>query len=63
MFQFGCRSVRAVEVDASTARRFVLGHQGLWPARRWHGKAGVRTAVRQIGSVQVDPLDVVGHEV
>lgn len=50
-----------MEVDASTARRFVLGHQGLWPARRWRGKAGLRKAVREIGSVQVDPLDVVGH--
>lgn len=58
---FGGRSVRAVVVDASAARRFVLGRQGLWPARRWRGRGGVREAVRQIGSVQVDPLDVVGR--
>lgn len=58
---FGCNRVRAMEVDASTARRFVIGRQGLWPARRWSGQAGVLEAVRQIGSVQVDPLDVVGR--
>jgi uncharacterized protein YcaQ len=50
-----------MQVDVATARRFVLGCQGLWPSRRWRGKRGVREAVRQVGSVQVDPLDVVGH--
>jgi uncharacterized protein len=44
-----------------TARRFVLGRQGLWPGRRWKGRRGVDQAVRSIGSVQFDPLDVVGH--
>lgn len=53
--------MRAIEIDATTARRFVLGSQGLWPARRWRGRRGVVEAVREIGSVQVDPLDVVGH--
>ncbi|MCI4330067.1 MAG: winged helix DNA-binding domain-containing protein [Thermoplasmata archaeon] len=45
----------------ATARRFVLGRQGLWPGRRWRGQNGVVDAVRYVGSVQVDPLDVVGH--
>jgi uncharacterized protein len=53
--------VRTIEVDASTARRFVLGQQGLWPGRRWQGEEGVLRAVRQIGSIQVDPLNVIGH--
>lgn len=57
----GYGGVQPVKVDAATARRFVLGRQGLWPGRRWRGKAGVREAVRQIGSVQVDPLNVVGY--
>ncbi|MFZ0891300.1 MAG: crosslink repair DNA glycosylase YcaQ family protein [Thermoplasmata archaeon] len=45
----------------TTARRFVLGRQGLWPGRRWKGREGVVRAVRYIGSVQFDPLDVVGR--
>jgi uncharacterized protein len=45
----------------STARRFVLGRQGLWPGRRWKGRRGVDQALRYIGSVQFDPLDVVGR--
>ncbi|MGI0129398.1 MAG: DNA glycosylase AlkZ-like family protein [Thermoplasmata archaeon] len=43
------------------ARRFVLGRQGLWPGRRWEGRRGLLPALRYIGSVQYDPLDVVGH--
>jgi uncharacterized protein YcaQ len=53
--------MRALKVDAQTARRFLLGAQGLWPGRRWAGERGVLDAVRQIGSIQVDPLNVVGH--
>lgn len=48
-------------IDVGTARRFILGRQGLWPGRRWKGKEGVAKAVRYTGGVQVDPLDVVGH--
>ena len=48
-------------VDAAVARRFVLGSQGLWPARRWRGPLGVANAVDGVGQVQVDPLDVVGQ--
>jgi uncharacterized protein len=53
--------MRAVRVDIPTARRFVLGVQGLWPGRRWKGVEGLQAALEEIGSVQVDPLDVVGH--
>jgi uncharacterized protein YcaQ len=49
------------EDPLATARRFVLGRQGLWPGRRWKGPGGTLEAVRYAGSVQVDPLDVVGH--
>lgn len=42
-----------------TARRFILGRQGLWPGRRWSGPGGLDTAIREIGSVQMDPLNVV----
>ena len=49
------------ELPRTVARRFVLGLQGLWPARRWRGAAGLLSAVDESGSIQVDPLDVVGH--
>ncbi|MCI4352788.1 MAG: winged helix DNA-binding domain-containing protein [Thermoplasmata archaeon] len=44
-----------------TARRFVLGRQGLWPGRRWEGRRDLKRAVQYIGSVQFDPLNVVGR--
>jgi uncharacterized protein YcaQ len=44
-----------------TARRFILGRQGLWPGRRWAGPGAVDEAIRYLGGVQVDPLDVIGH--
>ena len=47
--------------SVETARRFVLGRQGLWPGRRWEGRRGVKQALQYIDSVQVDSLDVVGH--
>ncbi|MGI0071891.1 MAG: DNA glycosylase AlkZ-like family protein [Thermoplasmata archaeon] len=43
------------------ARRFVLGRQGLWPGRRWGGPGAVDRTIRYVGSVQYDPLDVVGR--
>lgn len=49
------------EIDRRAARRFLLGEQGLWPARRWSGIAGTVTAIHQIGAVQIDPLNVVGR--
>jgi uncharacterized protein YcaQ len=48
-------------VSVEIARRFLLGRQGLWPGRRWEGRRGVDSALRYIGSVQYDPLDVVGR--
>ncbi|HTT73464.1 MAG TPA: crosslink repair DNA glycosylase YcaQ family protein [Thermoplasmata archaeon] len=48
-------------IRLETAQRFVLGRQGLWPGRRWEGRKGVDLAVRYAGSVQFDPLDVVGR--
>ena len=42
-------------------RRFVLGAQGLWPARRWSGKDGAAQAIRAAEAVQVDPVAVVAQ--
>lgn len=44
-----------------TVRRFVLGRQGLWPGRRWHGKAGTADAIRACESVQIDPLNIIAR--
>lgn len=51
----------SLTITMSTARRFVLGQQGLWPGRRWAGEDGTAAALREIGSVQMDPLNVVAR--
>ncbi len=48
-------------VSPQTARRFILGCQGLWPGRRSSGRPGTRKALHQSGLVQIDPLNVVGR--
>lgn len=48
-------------ISRQTARRFVLGKQGLWPGRRWKGKKGVAQAIRNCEAVQLDPLNVVAR--
>ena len=45
-------------ISQQTARRFVLGKQGLWPGRRWKGKKGTAEAMRACEAVQLDPLNV-----
>ncbi|HVF24875.1 MAG TPA: crosslink repair DNA glycosylase YcaQ family protein [Anaerolineales bacterium] len=45
-------------ISQQTARRFVLGKQGLWPGRRWKGKKGTVDAIRACEAVQLDPLNV-----
>ena len=46
-------------IDLNTARRFVLGKQGLWPGRRWRGLDGTAQAMREIEYLQLDPLQVI----
>ena len=50
-----------IVISKQTARRFVLGKQGLWPGRRWKGKRGTFDALRTCEAVQLDPLNVVGR--
>ncbi len=47
-----------ITISVQTARRFVLGKQGLWPGRRWKGKRGTAEAIRQCEAVQLDPLNI-----
>jgi uncharacterized protein YcaQ len=54
-------SVSTLTISKITRRRFILGKQGLYPGRRWQGKAGVAAALRAGAVVQVDPLNVVAR--
>jgi uncharacterized protein YcaQ len=45
-------------ISKQTARRFVLGKQGLWPGRRWKGRKGTAQAIRICEAVQLDPLNI-----
>jgi len=42
-------------IDIDTARRFVLGKQGLWPGRRWRGLEGAEQAMRAMESDLTPP--------
>src|SRR6266516_3252774 len=50
-----------ITISKTTARRFVLGRQGLWPGRRWAGQDGTAEALHTIEEVQMDPLNVVAR--
>ena len=45
-------------ITIETARRFILGKQGLWPGRRWRGLAGTEAAMRAMEYLQLDPLQI-----
>ena len=48
-------------IDIVTARRFILGKQGLWPGRRWGGIAGTEQAMRTMEYLQLDPLQIIAR--
>jgi uncharacterized protein len=50
-----------IEISAVTARRYVMGRQGLWPGRRWTGLVGAGSAMRAMEDLQLDPLVVVAR--
>ncbi len=50
-----------LRISAVTARRFVLGRHGLWPARRWEGLDGTRQAMLAGEYVQLDPLGILAR--
>ena len=43
-------------INLDTARRFILGKQGLWPGRRWRGIHGTEHAMHATEFLQLDPL-------
>ncbi len=50
-----------LNLDLETARRFILGKQGLWPGRRWRGGDGTEQAMRAIDYLQLDPLQIIAR--
>jgi uncharacterized protein YcaQ len=48
-------------IDLVTARRYILGKQGLWPGRRWRGIEGTEQAMREIEYLQLDPLQIIAR--
>ncbi|GAC1654612.1 MAG: hypothetical protein NVS4B8_29800 [Herpetosiphon sp.] len=53
--------MQPLAISRATARRFVLGRQGLWPGRRWSGKDGTAAALHAVEAVQLDPLNIVAR--
>jgi len=50
-----------MQIDLVTARRFILGKQGIWPGRRWRGIDGTEQAMRAMEYLQLDPLQIVAR--
>ena len=50
-----------ITISRQTARRYILGKQGLWPGRRWKGKKGTADAIRACEAVQLDPLNILAR--
>ncbi len=48
-------------INLDTARRFILGKQGLWPGRRWRGIEGTEQSMREIEYLQLDPLQIIAR--
>ena len=60
---FLCNKAKSdmLTISLDTARRFVLGKQGLWPGRRWRGGKGVEQAIRAMAYLQLDPLQIIAR--
>jgi len=54
----------SLTISPTIQRQFILGKQGLWPGRRWAGKAGVAQALTEMEALQMDPVSVIApsHE-
>ena len=50
-----------LNINLETARRFILGKQGLWPGRRWRGPKGTEQAMRAMEYLQLDPLQIIAR--
>jgi uncharacterized protein YcaQ len=50
-----------IKISKQDARRFMLAHQSLFPPKQGSGKSGILQFIDQIGSIQFDPINVVGR--
>ena len=50
-----------LSISKITARRFIMGKQGLWPGRRFTGVDGTAAAIREMDALQLDPLIVIAR--
>lgn len=50
-----------IQIDLQTAKRFILGRQGLWPGRRWQGTEGIAQAMLAMEYLQLDPLQIIAR--
>jgi uncharacterized protein YcaQ len=50
-----------MHISRQTARRYILGRQGLWPGRRWQGLRGTDRAMRAMEDLQLDPLGIIAR--
>ena len=48
-------------ISPITARRFIMGKQGLWPGRRFTGMDGTTAIMREMEALQLDPLIVIAR--
>ena len=48
-------------INIETARRFILGKQGLWPGRRFRGIEGAEQAMWAMEYLQLDPLNIIAR--
>ena len=48
-------------ISSTVQRQFILGRQGLYPGRRWQGKAGLKQVIKANSVIQVDPLNVIAR--
>lgn len=48
-------------INIETARRFIIGKQGLWPGRRWQGVQGTAQAMQAMEYLQLDPLQIIAR--
>ncbi len=53
--------MKPISISKITARRFLMGKQGLWPGRRYAGAEGTATALHQMDALQLDPLNVISR--
>ncbi len=51
----------SISISNTDARRFMLSHHCLWPPRNLGGKTGILDYIRLVGSIQFDPINVVGR--